>query len=187
MNYVSGFLVTQEPVQIGNTLYFGVETNAWPIGEQFVSEQASEICEKAYADLSFPLLIDFLSAKQYCIECENQGVIPRLLYCEATVNTSVIYNHDCHDALVLTFLGYDYAYPSGSYYSAVANDVLNPRGCLFSRWKKQLNQYGLMSSMEQIDGFKNDRLLSQRDLSDRISIEHGNFVTFRIFAVNNWQ
>lgn len=181
-----GFLVTSIAEVINGIYYHGVDTNAWPVGTCFSQKTATDLCELSNIDLSYPLLIDFNSAVQYYAECERQQKNVRLLYCEVSgCNSSMslpnYYNHSDR-----FFLGFDYAYPSGDYYSAVANDVIFRNGSLSSKWRQHLNEYGLFQNAEQVQSFAQDRLafLHNKSIDEHYYIERGNFSVFCIFRVN---
>ena len=180
----TGFLVTGGAKTISDFTYYGVDTDAWPIGDRILETLAPKIYENAYSDLSYPLLIDFDSATKYCSMCEREGETPRLLYCEAILNSFSGEIPECRAPLLSTFLGYDYAYPSGDYYSALFNDVIWDKGCLTAKWRRQLNRYGLLYSEDQMRMFVQDRItVSSRNVGD-YAVELGNFVIFRVFGIN---
>lgn len=186
MNYITrGYLVVEAPIYINGIRYCGVDTNAWPIGLEFSSKLAAEIKEHAYGDLSFPLLIDSLSATQYHSACKIHKMKSRMLYCEVLHGDANNEITDCNNFERCTFLGYDYAYPSGDYYSAIANDIIYRRGSLSERWRTHLNQYGLIPSAKEIHLFAQDRfeLLQKAECTE--SLEKGNFIIFRVFSVND--
>ena len=185
MEYTSnGFIVTEGPELVNGIGYYGVDTNVWPIGQTFSSQLATEIKEIAYVDLAFPLLIDLPSALQYYSECNRLGISPRLLYCETECkNSSVVISEFCNSTYC-TFLGYDYAYPSGDYYSAVANDIIYRKDEFSIKWKTYINQYGLISSEKLIQLFAIERMEALQKNPNALSFETGNFVIFRVFSVD---
>lgn len=183
---ISGYLVTEGPEAISNICYSGVDTNAWPIGLTHLSELAPEMYEKTYIDSSYPLLIDLPSAIQYCSLCINDGKSPRILYCEVIDKNSTIGIPDHRVSSCYTLLGYDYAYPNGDYYSAVANDIIYSKGYLRHKWRKYLNEHGLFSSKDQIQLFVQERTALSNKLANTLTIELGNFVIFRVFCVRNY-
>lgn len=183
----SGFLVTDEPVRISDTPYFGVDTNAWPIGTSFASRDAAEYCEIAYHDLSFPMLIDYDSALDYYHLCLQVGNKPRLLFCEVMTNCmSCALPHFINSGNSI-FLGFDYAYPSGDYYSAIANDILYDRNGYFAHWKSRLNEFGLLTTEEELLQFVQERtqLVKEFEECDKeMQLEKGFFACFRLFLVD---
>lgn len=80
------------------------------------------------------------------------------------------------------FLGYDYAYSGGSYYSAVLNDIISKRIPQFL--DSSLNKYGLFDTYEEISAFINDRN-SFNNTSGLQSeyIEEGDFIIYKLYEV----
>lgn len=186
-NTAKGFIVVNEPIVIKETAYFGVDTGAWPIGTIFDSKIATDICEISYLDLGFPMLIDLASAVRYCHSCEIAGIKPRVLYCEVVVNHSKNDLPQFENPLDSSFLGFDFAYPSGDYYSAVVNDIIYQDRSLPTHWKKHLNEFGLLPTKEELIQFAKERaffakknLLQGRELL----FEKGNFVSFCLYHVD---
>ena len=149
-NTAEGFLVVGSPMNINDTIYHGVNTNAWPLGMPLGmplgSKIAESICEASYCDLRFPMLVDFRSAQSYCRMCEESGIISRMLFCEVltdSVSRDLPHFKSPHKRVCL---GFDYAYPSGDYYSAIANDIILAERPLSKHWRQHLNEYGLFST-----------------------------------------
>lgn len=183
--YTTGYLVTEGPTIINNIDYHGVDTNPWPIGIDLLEEWVPAICNKALRDLSFPLLLDFHTALRYHTMCSKQGILPRLLYCVVIPDRCEPEDMEQISSLPCTFLGFDYAYPSGDYYSAVANDIIYEKGHLRSQWKKHLNGYGLFSEIEQIRAFAKTRNALLRDRAYTNIIESGSFAIYGVFVIEN--
>ncbi|MBP5433043.1 hypothetical protein [Ruminococcus sp.] len=108
----------------------------------------------------------------YVKEAEKRNIKYRLLLCE----TDVPYpRFDCPE-FKKTFLGYDYAYPSGDNYSAVYNEI----PYVFHQF--QLNQYGLFQTREEIEKYIAERerfKLTQPPLT----LEVGEFVIFKLHEI----
>ena len=188
MNLVAkGYLVVGQPVQIEGISYCGVETDAWPIGFQFSSELATNIYEMSFLDMAFPLLVDYDSALHYCCECEREGIEPRILFCEI-LSTYQPEKAPWFESLpVGSFLGFDYAYPSGDYYSAVANDVIYRANILPTCWKYHLNEFGLFASRDELLQFVEERLRVANACEENnrgCLFEKGTFVGYRVFCVD---
>ena len=182
-----GFIVADEPVVINGMDYSGVNTNPWPIGTSFNSLVATKVCEMSYLDLAFPLLVDFDSALHYCHLCKQVGLEPRMLFCEAIVDCPTSSIPQFENSCECTFLGFDYAYPSGDYYSAVANDILYRDIPCLNYWKKRLNEFGLLATENELWQFALERDLSTKESEKRGQesfFEKGNFVGFGVFLVN---
>lgn len=186
-NGAKGFLVVGEPILINGITYSGVNTNAWPIGTDFDSETAMNICKHSYLSLDFPLLIDFESVLHYRQRCVCAGIKVRMLYCEVLVD-----HPDCNlpqfdKPQESIYLGFDYAYPSGDYYSAVANDIIGLHRDFPTYWKNNLNEYGLLPSANHLFRFIQERNIAVKEKErhgQNLFFEKGSFVGFRIFNVD---
>ncbi len=180
---IKGFLITGFPKNIGGITYHGVDTEAWPIGPLFQSQNAKMIYEESFFGL--PLLIDLDSAMQYCRDCVKEGKNFRLLYCEVLTDGMDTPDSERCCPADKVFLGYDYSYSSGDYYSALLNDVIWGETCLSVKWKKHLNGYGLFSSEEMLQGFIEDRQALLKDGQSEMAFELGDFAAFRLFSVDD--
>jgi len=185
-NKAKGFVVVNDSIQINGINYSGVNTDAWPIGTNFDSEAACNICEMSYLNLEFPMLVDFESAVQYCRSCEYVGIRPRLLFCEVLINHRVNNLPQFENTHKGTFLGFDYAYPSGDYYSVVVNDIICKDKSLLSHWMSQLNEFGLLPTEDKLLQFLDERetLAEENKHSQEMIFEKGNFVEFALFLVD---
>lgn len=188
MEFLSnGFLVASSPEMINNIVYYGVDTEPWPLGTSLqLSPEWFQLKEVCFHDLSSVFLLCFEDAVNYYKACLKQIDGVRLLYCEASAQ-NVQYCSALHQQYgkPSSFLGYDYAYPSGSYYSAIVNDIIYRATPLSKNWKAQLNQYGLFSTQEALCGFIHDRSFLVSNDTIPYSYERGNFIVFRIFSVND--
>lgn len=187
-NKAKGFLIVEEPISKNGINYYGVNTNAWPIGTDFSSEVIANICEASYLYLDFPLLADFDSALHYYRSCEQIGIKPRMLFCEALIDRPLKNLPQFENPHVGTFLGFDYAYPSGDYYSAIVNDIINRDISLPTRWKHHLNRFGLLPTEDELLLFVKERALAVKEDEEHdqgILFEKGNFVEFRVFFIEH--
>ena len=187
MKYTAkGFLVTCAPFKIKDKIYHGVDTQAWPIGFCFANDLVENLYEESFADLSFPFLVDYDSALAYAEKCRANGIMTRLLYCEVLSQCGSKKQPNWGNSAAASFLGYDYAYPSGDYFSVILNELLYPETNYAFHWKAQLNQYGLVPSLEVMHSLVKERtsLMNQSDGS--LLHEKGNFVLYRIFALGQW-
>ena len=78
------------------------------------------------------------------------------------------------------FLGYDYAYPGGSYYSAVLSDVASKRIPEFNKYK--LNKYGLFDTLEELTKFIDERK-AIKDNSIDYDFEEGDFIIYKLYEL----
>ncbi len=186
-NKASGFLVVSESIIIKGMAYHGVDTDAWPLGTNFTSNVATSILENSYLNLALPVLVDFDSAFHYCLLCKQAGVKPRMLFCEAIMDHSVNSIPSFASPPNMTCLGFDYAYPSGDYYSAIVNDIICRNGILPTPWRNHLNEFGLLPTMDELMRFVEERALAAEESEQHghgMLFEKGDFVCFRVFLVD---
>lgn len=77
------------------------------------------------------------------------GIRYRVLFCETNKIFSQI--SDAQVCLKSPFIGYDYAYTGGSYYSCVLNDIVSKHIVVFKYI--QLNAEGIFDKYEEVKEF----------------------------------
>ena len=188
MKYKSnGFVVVGPATTIKGISYHGIDTDIWPADVWAFSESAKQRYEDSVIDYDKVFLLDMKSADKYYEWCCSNGIPARLLYCESPAE-GTFYETTSFSACLerAVFLGYDYAYPNGDYYSAVANDVIHRDSDFANEWKALLNSHGLFPSYETISSFAYNR--------DRASFlankggpypvfELGQFSILRVFQI----
>lgn len=101
------------------------------------------------------------------LACVTEKKLPQMVYAE---DTNMI------------FLGYDYAYDGGSYYSAVQNDVVAKRIPEFMNI--QLNRYGLFNTREEVEDFvKLRKALEKKERSGVEYLEKGDYIIYELYEV----
>lgn len=179
----SGFLVTGTPRDMPGHKYFGVDTDVWPNG--ITSEALENEVENGYADLTYPVLLSECDALQYYLDCIEGRIPARLLYCqcssEAFDGTVQKLPHKLH----LKELGYDYAYPSGDYFSSILNEAMYGKSKLAEEWGGRLNRYGLLSSESGVFAYIERRKQLEQWYGEHSTIlEKGSFSVFHLFEVS---
>jgi hypothetical protein len=107
------------------------------------------------------------------------GVPFRLLLC-ATPKSCPLFLRD--DTMLGKFIGYDYAYPGGSYYSCIKNDIVLRRiaGLLDMR----LNEYGLIADERAMLDFINKRQQLTAQYPESM-FEVGDFVIYKLWKLHS--
>ena len=177
----TGYLVTESPVFLQNKPYFGVDTNAWPLDIPFSSPLIAAIYEMSYLDLSYPFLVDYETAKHYAQTCMDLGINIRLLYCKTQTDCPLMTIPSFPNEQGVRFLGYDYAFPSGDYYSSILNDLIYRDNALSRKWNTCLNKFGLFQEKTKVNNFICDR---QAFLDNGILYEKGVFSVFEVYKVS---
>lgn len=175
----SGFLVCGPEREDG---YSGVETNAWPLGEcAAFSQKTKEFQNCGVTDQ--PCLTSSQEAMEYYSECIARQIPCRILYCQVDTGNfqATPFQYPIGENN-LRFLGMDYAYPSGSYFSVFANEVKMARTDFHKKWKERLNPFGLLPSQQLLTQFIRER--DQEEIAgDSLFFEKGCFVTFGVYEV----
>jgi hypothetical protein len=183
--YPNGFLVKEQLKQYQN--YVGVEGGCWPLN---LDDQRLGKAERIYfsdfinskIELSWknPEYVDVASewdfVKQYSQECKQKQIQPIILFCE----TTRLYPQCVPSANTMErfeFIGFDYAFSGGSYYSAVFSDVFTRRIKEFFCF--ELNEFGLFSKEEEITKFIEARS-SLRDVPQS-RLEQGDFIIYKLW------
>lgn len=86
------------------------------------------------------------------------------------------------DQMHIKFLGYDYAYSGGSYYSAVLNDVVSRRISQFA--DISLNDFGIFETYQQVTDFINQReAIRKKKCYEREYLEEGDFIIYKLYEL----
>lgn len=192
MEYKSnGFLVVGTSKKINGISYCGIDTDVWPAGVCSFSGPSNQLYANLSIDYQKVFLLDRESADKYYEYCRTIKIPVRLLYCESTTEGTFYETTPFFTSLEKArFLGYDYAYPSGDYYSAVVNDIIYRDSDFSNKWKPLLNKYGLFSSLEVISSFSVDRerIMTQANESSPYPVyELGEFSIFRISQIGEYE
>ena len=162
-----------------NTYYKGVEGNNWYLNDSYqdtlksyfrekidiswINEDCVDVCNdidyiNLYRDLSEKNKIDF-----------------NILLCE-TDRSYPVFDKECASK---EFLGFDYAYSGGSYYSAVLNDIVSNRIEEFRTLK--LNKYGLFGNIDSLKEFIKQREAFIKKSDTRFEL--GDFIIYKLYRV----
>ncbi|MDE6433430.1 MAG: hypothetical protein K2L07_04305 [Lachnospiraceae bacterium] len=117
---------------------------------------------------------DIIYINSYIKESKSLGIEFRILLCETEKEFPVM---KAVDLMKEKFIGYDYAYSGGSYYSCILNDIVSKRIPEFHFLK--LNEFGLFNTYEEIEQFINLRN-SLKSKYNGFTFEEGDFVIFKI-------
>ena len=158
--------------------YCGVDGKNW-----FLNDMYLEMCDyfDEKIDISWndddyvDVCNDISYIKKYIALSQINGIRFRLIMCETgrkrpeLASTNIL--------LYRKFIGYDYAYAGGSYYSAVKNDLFLRK---IEDFKKiELNEYGLIRTEEDVKAF-----IELRRCKEDVSIEKGDFIVYKLFEVD---
>lgn len=183
----NGFLVTGQPSTINNKQYHGIDNDVWPEIFEHEDESVLPWIQNGNTGLTDqPFLMDLQTLQKYLQMAKLQPM--RTIYCEVASPVSSYFSSILHEkyAKVDKFLGYDYAWANGDYYSAILNDLICRTVPSLEEHVHHLNQFGLFQTEEQIIAFAKDRERLKHTLSTEdalILLEGGSFCTFQIFEI----
>lgn len=182
--YNNGFII-QKVNETSNKPYKGIEADNWFFIyrndklKAFYDENIGD--ERSCTDDSY---IECCNDKQFisdCIKyCANTDQKFRVLFCRTQLPTPEI---GMIPNMRLKFLGYDYAYSGGSYYSCVQNDLFRN----FPEFGQiQLNSNGLLKNRQQLERFIELRS-TVPEKYPRGTFECGNFIAYMLYEAVNLQ
>lgn len=133
--------------------YHGVDRDTWPL--QYIDlELHNELCKKDYKMIQDDITNSMLFAQTYASEAHKQQLLVDLLYCEFYETSKNDFDKMLYNEVnsMIRFLGWDFSYDSGDFYSCINNDV-SLHADLFRDVVKKMNIYGLFSSRNDLDEF----------------------------------
>lgn len=162
--------------------YQGIEGDNWFLNsEDDIKKEIMEYYDE-YIDLAWMSddRVDVCNDVGYikrCIDISKlRGIDYRNILCLTNKENPRMNQED----LNTIFLGYDFAYTGGSYYSAILNDIVSKRIKEFQSIR--LNDKGLFDSIENLLLFINKRNMIKEKTEDYI-IEDGDFVVYKLYEV----
>lgn len=174
--YFNGWIIQKNK----EGLYKGVEGDNWFLNyEEMIDKEIVDYFDDnidlAWADTG---LVDVANDFNYIMKCASiakaKKIKFRIILCYTTRE-----NPKANDENVQAeFLGYDYAYSGGSYYSAVSNDVVSKRIAIFEKFK--LNSNGLFESEEDVKEFIVERNKLKQNSTD-LYFEDGDFIIYKLY------
>ena len=177
---INGFIIQKKK----DGLYQGVEGDNWYLN--YCSNKEMDIffeenIEKAWQNSDYvDVCEDIEYIKKYIELSENKEINYRILACitEKKMPQTIISSE-----VEMEFLGYDYAYAGGSYYSAILNDLISNRIKSFT--DIQLNNFGLFGTYEEVRNFINRRRkMQEKDNIQEEYLEKGDYIIYELYEVN---
>jgi hypothetical protein len=186
--YSNGFLVRSKSNFLNQT-YFGVESyDNWPLNDLFFEKKTEELAYfeeyfNEYIDISWTgdsvdVCCDINFIKRYIKECNKNNIDVEIIFCKTTLKKPICGYEIATNQEEKLFIGYDYAYPGGSYYSCINNDIVSGRISEFKKFK--LNKYGLFEKLEEVNEFINKRN-ELKDYLPQNTFEEGEFIIYKLY------
>jgi len=162
--------------------YKGIEGDNWFLNYDDMTDKEIVDYFDEYIDLAWSDdgRVDVANDFNYIGKCADiateKKIKFRIILCYTTRENPIIKD----DNLPTIFLGYDYAYSGGSYYSAVFSDVVSREMAVFAKFK--LNSYGLFGSEEEIVEFISERNKAIQS-SAGFEFEDGDFIVYKLYEL----
>lgn len=165
--------------------YQGIEGDNWYLNYEYSKELDKffeENIEMAWRNSDYVDACNNMEYIQKYIDISKKNNVNyRILLCMTEKNQPKMKLPE-EDNII--FLGYDYAYTGGSYYSAVLNDIISKRIPQFSKMK--LNENGLFKTYEDIIDFISLRESIKKTsyMQDNL-FEKGDFTVYKLYEICN--
>ncbi len=164
-----------------NTLYRGVDGENWYLNSEYpetIGLYFDENIEKSWFESNYvDVCYEDSFINKYIELSQKKNIEFRILLCSTNCIAPVYNNND----LKLSFLGYDYAYSGGSYYSAVYNDLYCRKINELTQIK--LNENGLIQTKEELEKFIAIRNKLKASSTNKNIFEEGYFIEYELFDV----
>lgn len=175
-------LIIQKRIQ-NQRHYQGVEGDNWYLNFDLkeLGIFYEENIEKAWGDSDYVDVCNHLEfIQKYIFLSKSKNIDYRVLVCMTERKYPQM---ELPVELNMSFLGYDYAYSGGSYYSAVLNDIISKRIPQFANI--QVNRYGLFETYEQVADFiKLRESMKKSECSQEEYLEEGDFIIYKLFELD---
>lgn len=160
--------------------YKGVEGDNWYLNDKYpelFEEYFCENIEKSWFDTDFvDVCTDIHFMEKYIELSKLNNIKFRVLLCETEKEKPQIQKNIWNTR----FIGYDYAYLGGSYYSAVLNDICLRKIQGFTKYI--LNDNGLFDDVVDIKDFIFHREQYRKRCNDN-AIEKGDFTIYKLYEI----
>lgn len=176
---INGFIMQKREERF----YQGIEGDNWYLNYnniKWLDNFFEENIEKAWENTNYvDVCNDIEYIQRYVDISKERNIEYRVLACIAEKELPQM---ELSMEKNMVFLGYDYAYSGGSYYSAVLNEILTKRIPSFSQIS--LNSYGLFETYEQIVYFINQRkAIKGKECTQKEYLEEGDFTVFKLYEL----
>ncbi|MDQ0913881.1 hypothetical protein [Paenibacillus sp. V4I5] len=189
MNFHSnGFIV--KSIDNNQETYLGVDGDCWNIDEDteglekqdrdYIKKYISQTIATSWLDeQAIDACCDLSFVNKYIKACINAKIDFQVLFCKTNrTKPSYLWNINEDTPENFRFIGFDYAYPGGSFYSCVFSDLYTKRIPELSF--VGLNEHGLIPSEELLKQFIERRNeLIEKDRVGRF--EQGAFATYKLW------
>lgn len=185
MQFFNNGFVIQEISEASDKPYKGIEGNNWFFYIQNAEIEAiynKKIGDRAWADDHYLECFNYMPFLSDCIKyCLNTDQKFRVLFCRTELPEPEV---SLHKNMRLKFLGYDYAFPSGYFYSCVQNDLVLRTFLEFDGI--QLNSKGLLKDRQQLEHFLEIRKELCK-IYPYCTFEEGEITAYMLYELVNYE
>ncbi len=160
--------------------YCGVEGYNWDFcsNNKELSEYYNNHIDKSCIDNTH---IDCCNDENFLLKCtkycDENKINYRVIYCKTSLVNPIM---ESIPSLKMDFIGHDFAYAGGSFYSCVKNDLIYRSFTEFKNIK--LNAYGLIENEENLARFIIIRNKLKREKNFK-EFEDGYFICYKLYNV----
>lgn len=159
-----------------NGIYQGIEGDNWYLDNKLLSGYEEYFDDNIDVSCSDDDFVDVCNDEDYMkkyIEVSKKNDVEfQILLCETSLRRPA---YERGRFINKEFLGFDYAYQGGSYYSAVNNDLVLRS---FKEFEElSLNQNGLFETEEELNKF----IKIREELAHRNEFEKGDFIKYKLY------
>jgi len=175
--YDNGFIIQK---YVEKPSYCGVDGENWWFcnDDPKLAEYFNQKIDLSWKDESRVDCCNDINFLKECIGfCNINKMRYRILFCKTELCDPLV---ETQINYFLKFIGYDYAYAGGSYYSCVKNDLVFRKFTELS--KIVLNSNGLINDKKQMDLF----IKLRTDLISKYNnlFEVGDFIVYKLYEVS---
>lgn len=164
-------------------IYQGIEGNNWYLNYGIVTELEDYYQEHIQMSWQYGDYVDVCNninyIQKYILYSKLKNINFRVLAC---ITDKKLPQMILPDEMQTIFLGYDYAYSGGSYYSAILNDIVSKRITQFANLP--LNEYGIFETYQQAKKFADYRdSIKKVGCHEKEYLEEGDFIIYELHEV----
>lgn len=168
--------------KVDNRKYKGVDGYNWYLNDIYQDILGKYFDENIDKSWYSPDYVDVCSEEafinNYIELSKRENINFRMILCETEKKYPKLEARICN----AKFIGYDYAYSGGSYYSAVLNDICLRKIGEFAKIK--LNVFGLFDDLKNTNEFikvRNQLITERKDYL----FEKGDFIIYKLYEIDS--
>lgn len=186
------FLITGGCRELNGFLYYGIETDPWPVPEENLHLVFDGIQLESFEEQTDDLLsadddvrlVNFETAKLYARHCAENKFDFRVLYIEAP-SKNIGFDVSLHRTFACdkSFLGYDVGVCAFDYYSSLLSDVIARPELLGEEIFKSLNCFGLFGTIADAEAYIKRRSRAVASLPE-LMFEKGKMQILSLYSAD---